>query len=813
MINEINHNIDIDLANKINMITNFQIKKNDTNSHKFIINIYNNSLAYNLTGLSAKIYFQKADNTKVFSDCTIDDALNGKISCILSTQCLSYAGVVAAEITIFGTNNEVLTSITFNFSVVDTIRDDNAIQSTNEFTALTQALVKVDAWDAQFQTKYDGLEAQYATDLTEVKTSLNDIPNQINNAVAPKANQVDLDTQKGRIDNLVSTSSSSYYEKTTSGTAGALLVVSSGATTGQINLSSVTPVAIGYTPVVGDYVRLVYGVASGSTELIDLRTDIYGYTFSTVGNAVRKQINTLNSAADIQGYISQDVTYVANARGTDGATTNPTGFHIDFAVSEGDVLKVSGNNYQAAYPLYVLLNSSGGVVSYYTDSTNEQLTDISVTIPKNVATISVNCFAKSTGAIKKLTKTKMSEIIDTDTDYHVEDIAIGFGYAQSDGSFHATLGYHGIINVKPGDQLKLSGSYLNANYPLGWYSYKGTITGSITGGAVVGYIYDYAYTVPNGVDKIYINSDVKDNLMVKRNKKRTVVEQINVKLNNKARNKTIVWFGTSIPAGCYNSADSNTSYPMIIASMLGANVINEAISSSPVHCRQDNLVDASTNPYGFKDNYKTCAYALAGSLAEKEWLITNYQSSIFTSQKYTTMTDSDKEYIRNCSYERKLDKYLTASNFPDLFVFDHGRNDMFSYHDWNYSSADQFSLFNFQGAMNFLINRILAFNPKAKIIIIGHYTNQARLVSEPVQDFPTQITTSQQAVADDWELPIFKLWEKTGWSQKQITNNSVTKTVLNWWLPDDLHPHSDTSGKAIKHIANLIAPFIRDNIG
>jgi len=70
-----------------------------------------------------------------------------------------------------------------------------------------------------------------------------------------------------RIDIITLTAETTFYEECLITDTGALLVVDAGATTGQIDLASVTPVATGYTPIAGDYVRLVYGVASGNTEL------------------------------------------------------------------------------------------------------------------------------------------------------------------------------------------------------------------------------------------------------------------------------------------------------------------------------------------------------------------------------------------------------------------------------------------------------------------------------------------------------------------------------------------------------------------
>ena len=143
MINPIEHIINIDLNKIIYTNEAIKIKKNDNESHIFKINIMNNSIAYDLTGSTARIYFQKADGTKVFLDCVLDNALLGNISCLLTTQALTYAGLVASEITIYGTAGEILTSVTFNFTVSEVIRDDLAIESTSEFTALTNALAIV----------------------------------------------------------------------------------------------------------------------------------------------------------------------------------------------------------------------------------------------------------------------------------------------------------------------------------------------------------------------------------------------------------------------------------------------------------------------------------------------------------------------------------------------------------------------------------------------------------------------------------------------------------------------------------------------
>ena len=169
MINTIDHIINIDLATKINMNQSINIKQNDNNSHKFVINIFNNLVVYDLAGTTSRIYFQKADNTKVFLDCVLDDALTGNISCLLTTQVLSYSGLVGSEITIYGSTGEILTSVTFNFIVSNVIRDDLTIESTSEFTALTDALAVV----TNIENKLDITEYTIFKDSTVVSLANN----------------------------------------------------------------------------------------------------------------------------------------------------------------------------------------------------------------------------------------------------------------------------------------------------------------------------------------------------------------------------------------------------------------------------------------------------------------------------------------------------------------------------------------------------------------------------------------------------------------------------------------------------------------
>lgn len=175
MLTPIIHNINIDLSRKINTNQPIIIKQNDTNSHLFKLNIMNDGLVYDLTGTTARIYFRKYDKTTVFADCVIDDAITGKISYLLGTQTVSFAGLVTSEVTIYGSTGEILTTVSFNFLVSAVVRNDAAIESLSEFTALTNALLAVNGINGKVD----------ATDFNTFKDSTT-------SSLADKANKKDI---------------------------------------------------------------------------------------------------------------------------------------------------------------------------------------------------------------------------------------------------------------------------------------------------------------------------------------------------------------------------------------------------------------------------------------------------------------------------------------------------------------------------------------------------------------------------------------------------------------------------------------------
>lgn len=381
------------------------------------------------------------------------------------------------------------------------------------------------------------------------------------------------------------------------------------------------------------------------------------------------------------------------------------------------------------------------------------------------------------------------------------------------------VGYHSTLSVTPGDQIYFDGFCYNNAFPAVVLLYNGVAIGGVykeSNGRYYGNL-----SIPYYVDTVVVNGNTSGVIAAKvtnsgnNNEGVPVKQYIDRAKTNSLNGKKIVWFGTSIPAGGYIGADVSRNYPSFIAEKYGCTVFNEAVGSSCAHCKELNSI-SSENPYGFNADYVLSSRCLSNTHSDMQWLIDHYNDSIWTN-KPGTLTDEYKARMMSFSYETKLDKYLTAETFPDLFVFDHGYNDYVSTAD-NYT-GHEFEPYTLQGALNFLIRRIYSYRPDAKIVIIGNYKYQTRngLVVE-----------AQSAVAERWDIPLFENWHYTGlseeevycsfewvqngntWEQQQTTQH--LEMLTNILLPDSVHPHSRPDNLIINRMANAIGRWLAVNI-
>jgi hypothetical protein len=278
--------------------------------------------------------------------------------------------------------------------------------------------------------------------------------------------------------------------------------------------------------------------------------------------------------------------------------------------------------------------------------------------------------------------------------------------------------------------------------------------------------------------------------------------------SSKWSGKKILWLGTSIP--------KFSGYPEAACAQNNATCINNAVGGAAIRAARPDGTFANV----FWQNY---AYALSHTIAEKQAIITNWATIAPQLQSApATLSSAEQTNILNSSYENLLMPWLDGRQAaPDAIVLDHG------YNDWaNFQSGDAFTTVpstrtnrnTFIGANNYLIDLILQYKRRMRIIIGGHYENTGAV----------NIALGQTTLANYWEFPILKLWEKTGWSQQKIlgtaslwaqepwlsnkgsADTTQDMTARRYNLPDDLHPHKDTSNNAQTLLADIWGNFLNN---
>ena len=196
-LRKINLDINKDLYNPI------QVKQNDT-ARYLLFNLLDNGVPFSLENKTVRVYGLKPDGTKVFNNLTIINAARGLAELQLTTQMLVKPGCLKLELVIYEAT-DILSTTKFDIDIISCIRDDGAIESTNEFSALTVALAKADEYGEALKQGTENIELIYATELNGVKSQLEDIANKAD---------YEIEDLKQKMKNYINTSNlNSYFGK------------------------------------------------------------------------------------------------------------------------------------------------------------------------------------------------------------------------------------------------------------------------------------------------------------------------------------------------------------------------------------------------------------------------------------------------------------------------------------------------------------------------------------------------------------------------------------------------------------------------
>lgn len=163
-LRKINLEINKDLYNPI------QVKQNDT-ARYLLFNLLDNGVPFSLENKTVRVYGVKPDGTKVFNNLTIVNAQGGLAELQLTSQMLAKSGWLKLELVIYEAT-DILSTIKFDIDVIASLREDAAIESTNEFSALTLGLSKLDEWDKYFKETSGAIEEKYTERLNGIDSSL-----------------------------------------------------------------------------------------------------------------------------------------------------------------------------------------------------------------------------------------------------------------------------------------------------------------------------------------------------------------------------------------------------------------------------------------------------------------------------------------------------------------------------------------------------------------------------------------------------------------------------------------------------------------
>lgn len=244
--------------------------------------------------------------------------------------------------------------------------------------------------------------------------------------------------------------------------------------------------------------------------------------------------------------------------------------------------------------------------------------------------------------------------------------------------------------------------------------------------------------------------------------------------------KKVLWLGTSIPDG--------GQYPERSCEMVGASCTNQALGASFIQYGEQN----PTTPIASDSSDIQRLSSLIETIAEKKaiWLDTGM------------CTQEQWQYALDSSYETKLLPYMTGENKADLIVIDHGFNDRN-----NLGTVEDIRSKNkstFVGAMAALIEIIRINDFHQRILIGTHYDKTMKVFNA------ANLCKAQEMTGSLLGVPVFKVYEVSGLSNEWIPGTSGLHpefdkyepnpdtgdlTLIQCWMPDGFHPHSDTTGR------------------
>jgi len=228
--------------------------------------------------------------------------------------------------------------------------------------------------------------------------------------------------------------------------------------------------------------------------------------------------------------------------------------------------------------------------------------------------------------------------------------------------------------------------------------------------------------------------------------------------------KTVAWYGTSIPAGFpHHDQPAKWSYADKAVAKLGGIIQNRCVSGSTLM---------------FKPQ------------------VEHFDNLPFTDEHFEH------------GYKKQMLDLIGTSLEPDLFVLDFGANDgqfdkkYFKMLDLNNLNWEERTTNTFLGAYNLVITSLLKKKPNANIALLTHYSDDA---DEP-NFFPNTIAGYKKmndlivAIGHHYQIPVCEMRGETGWTVANLRRT---------WCKDGIHPASGDNMHSVEVLTEIVCRFIQ----
>ena len=154
---------------------NIQVKQSD-NARYLLFRILDNGVPFDLSNKTVRVFGKKADGKEIYNDMSVTNATKGECELRLTSGALSDPGILQIEIEI-KENEDILSTFLLDVDVKRSIRSNSSIESSNEFTALENGIIKLDEWDKYFKETSGAIEEKYTERLNGIEISLGEKSN------------------------------------------------------------------------------------------------------------------------------------------------------------------------------------------------------------------------------------------------------------------------------------------------------------------------------------------------------------------------------------------------------------------------------------------------------------------------------------------------------------------------------------------------------------------------------------------------------------------------------------------------------------